>query len=86
MIEKVKAPTSVYSFYDHKTKICTPVFVFWEGIRHKTKTIGYHHSYRSGKTLYHVYSIESDSMFFRLVCNTENLSWEITEVSDGLSD
>lgn len=86
MIQKIKAPVSVNSLYDHKKRLFRPLALLWEGKTHKISTLGYHHAFRSGKTLFHVFSVASDSLFFKLSFNTEFLSWELEEVSDEEAD
>ncbi|KKS14592.1 MAG: hypothetical protein UU80_C0029G0009 [candidate division WWE3 bacterium GW2011_GWA1_41_8] len=83
MIERLKAPISIFSFYDHKRKLFTPLVVIWEGRKYKVSKIGYHHTYRSGRVLHHVFSVATKNLYFRLVCNTENFFWEVEEISDG---
>ena len=60
-----------------------PKKVLFEGNEHLIKKVGFHHCYRDGRTLYHVFSVASDSMFFRLVLNTETLGWMLEEIADG---
>lgn len=51
---------------------------------YKITKIGFHHTFREGKTLYHIFSVTSDSVFMKLILNTENLKWILEEISDGL--
>lgn len=60
-----------------------PQKVIYGGREHTIEKIGLHHTYRAGRTLYHVFSVASDNLFFRLVLDTDNLLWRLTEVSDG---
>ncbi|MCL4398136.1 hypothetical protein M1403_03910 [Patescibacteria group bacterium] len=76
MIQKIDLPVSV-AFTDSPKKL------LFEGREHLIKKVGYHHVFREGRTLFHVFSVASDSMFFRLVLNTETLKWRLTEVADG---
>lgn len=57
--------------------------VEYAGHEHKIEKLGLHHTYRAGRTLYHVFSVASHDLFFRLVLDTDNLLWKLTEVSDG---
>ncbi len=76
MIQKLDAPVSViFSKFPRK--------VLFEGKEYLIKKLGYHHVYREGRTLFHVFSVASSTMFFRLVLNTEDLSWVLEEVADG---
>lgn len=86
MITKVKAPLSVICLYDHKKRHFRPSTVVWEGRVHKIVKLGYHHAFRAGKTLLHVFSAASPTVFFKLVFNTDSLSWEVEEISDGQAD
>jgi hypothetical protein len=83
MIQKMMAPVSVALVYNHKNREVKPVKVLWEGRSYSIKKIGLHHTYRQGRTLFHVFSVESESLFFRLVFNTDSLSWMVEEIADG---
>ncbi|MFH1295367.1 MAG: hypothetical protein ABIH84_02200, partial [bacterium] len=57
----------------------------WDGEVKKITTIDLHHSYRTGRTLFHVFSVATKGAFFKLILNTDNLFWEVAEVScDGV--
>ncbi len=82
MITKIKAPVSVVCLYDHKKRLFKPSTVIWEGRKHKIVHQGYRHSYYAGKTLFHVFSAVSETVYFKLLFDTAALSWELEEVSD----
>jgi hypothetical protein len=84
MIEKIKAPVSVSLIFNHKTRSTYPSSLRWDGKTYKINKIGMHHTYRTGRTLIHVFSVESDTLFFRIVLNTESLHWSLEEIADGL--
>lgn len=63
----------------------TPKWVKWKNRVYKIKKIGLHHTYREGRTLYHVFSVITDTLFLRLRLNTENLSWKLEEIDDVVS-
>lgn len=86
MTEKIDAPVSVNLVYDHIKRKVFPLLIKWDGKLYSIKKVGLHHTFREGKVLYHVFSVSSESLFFRLVLNTENLMWRLEEVSDGLPD
>jgi hypothetical protein len=83
VITKIKAPVSVNCLYNHKKRDFRPLAVLWEGRTHKISKLGYHHAFRDGKTLLHVFSVASETLFFKLVLDTDSLSWEVEEISDG---
>jgi len=86
MIQKVSAPVSVNLKYDSRKRQVLPEFIQWDGKSYPVTKLGYHHTYRSGKTLMHVFSVESPSLFFKINLNTDNLQWTLEEISDGEAD
>lgn len=62
----------------------SPRYVVWKGRNHTVTKIGLHHHFYEGKTLYHVFSIISGTIFMRLKLNTDNLSWKLEEISDAI--
>lgn len=86
MIQKLKTPVTVEMVYDHRRRSVGPRKVIFDGREYIVRRTGYHHTFRAGRTLYHVFSVASDSTFFRLVLNTDNLFWELEEISDGEAD
>ncbi|HJY99009.1 MAG TPA: hypothetical protein VJ227_04865 [Patescibacteria group bacterium] len=61
-----------------------PRWIKWKNRVYKIERIGLHHTYREGRTLYHIFSVAAPTLFFRLRLNTESLSWKLEEISDGL--
>lgn len=83
MLQKFSEPVSVSLVFDHTQRHVYPHGVVWNGRKYSIIKVGLHHAYRVGKTLYHVFSVESETLFFRLVLDTETLHWTLEEVSDG---
>ena len=86
MIEKVFTTVSVALIFDSKTGGVFPKWVVWGGRAYPIVKVGLHHTYYKGKILYHVFSVVSKTLFFRLVLDTESLHWKVEEISDGLPD
>lgn len=84
MIEKISVLVSVGVVFNHKTRKVIPKWVLWEGKTHSIVKIGLHHKFREGRTLYHIFSVATETLFFRLRLDTENLFWRLEEISDGL--
>jgi hypothetical protein len=82
VIQKISAPISVTSFYDHHRRAFRPTQVIWEGRDYPLLQIGLHHTYRQGRTLYHVFSVNSQTLFFKLIFNTDTLHWMLEEIAD----
>lgn len=83
MLQRIKVPVSVTLYFNHKLRQVLPKDVMWEGRIYPITKIGLHHTFREGKTLYHIFSVESPTLFFRLSLNTDTLHWNLEEISDG---
>lgn len=84
MVTKLDLPVSVESFFDHQQRRFSPRRLFWSGTSFSLTKVGLHHTYRRGRTLFHVFSVASARAFFRLELNSDTLIWILREVSDGL--
>lgn len=83
MNNKINSLISVELVFTSKDRRVFPRKLMWNDRVYQVQKIGLHHSYRVGKTLFHVFSVETESLFLRLVLNTENLNWTLEEISDG---
>jgi hypothetical protein len=61
-----------------------PKYIIWKGRNYTVTGIGLHHRFREGSTLYHVFSVTTDTLFLRLRLNTDNLLWKLEEIEDGI--
>ncbi len=84
MTQKIDKPVSVVFSFNSHLRLLQPRKILWGGREYIVSKIGLHHTYRQGRTLFHVFSVIGDSLFFRLVFNTDNLFWKLDEVGDGL--
>lgn len=84
MIQRVSVPVTVSLIFDHKTRRAEPRRILWEGRPYQVTRVGLHHTYRDGRSLHHVFSVATSTLFFRLNLNTESLVWTLEEISDGL--
>ncbi|MCL4338490.1 hypothetical protein M1271_02280 [Patescibacteria group bacterium] len=83
MMMKVSAPVTVSLIYNHRTNSVSPQVILWEGRKYIVSKVGLHHVVRRGRTLYHVFSVETADLFFRLVLDTDNLHWIVEEIANG---
>lgn len=83
MMENISEPISVELISEATTRKVYPYRLRWRDRDYKVTKVGLHHTFREGKTLYHIFSVESPSLFFRLSFNTDSLLWKVEEVSDG---
>jgi len=60
-----------------------PKYVIWKGRNYTIAKIGLHHHFREGSTLYHIFSVVTDTLFLRLKLNTDNLLWRLEETDDN---
>lgn len=86
MNHKICTPVSVSLSYDSSKQKSFPRWVIWNGKMYPVTKIGLHHTYREGRTLFHVFSVAANTLFLRLVLDTETLHWQLEEISDGLPD
>jgi len=84
MIQKISAPVSVQLIYNHRLRTVSPRQIFWDGKIIRIARVGMHHTIREGRTLFHIFSVTSQELFFRLKLNTETLFWTLEEIADGL--
>jgi len=61
-----------------------PKYLIWKGRSHNINKIGLHHKYFDGKTLLHIFSVMTDTLFLRLSFNTDNLNWKLKEISENV--
>ena len=83
MNQKISESVSVSLSYDSVKRRVFPKWIVWKDRMYPILKIGLHHTYREGTTLFHVFSVISKTLFFRLVLNTDNLHWNLEEISDG---
>ncbi len=83
MIQKLQAPISVLLSSNHKTREVAPKKILFDGREYLIEKVGLHHTFRIGRTLFHVFSAASRDTFFRLVLNTDTLLWTVEEIHDG---
>jgi hypothetical protein len=86
MIYQISAPISVTVHYNHHTRRFVPVKVTWEGRDYPIIKLGLHHTYRAGRTLYHIFSVASQNLFFRLKLDTDTLHWTLEEIADNITN
>jgi hypothetical protein len=61
-----------------------PRIMEWNNRVYKFSRLGFHHVTSKGKKLIHVFSVTDETSTFRLEFDTENLSWTLAEIADGL--
>ncbi len=80
MVQSLDEPVAVSVKFDHPLVIKN---ISWRQHLYVIQKLGFHHSFYRGRTLYHVFSLISETLFFRLIFDTETLTFRLTEISDG---
>ena len=73
---------SVNCVFDNESKKVFPKVVLWNRRLYRVKQVGLHHTYREGRTLFHVFSVTTGTIFMRLILNTETLFWKLEQISE----
>ena len=87
MIQAIHEKIEVVLVFSLTPKPETTIFkIKWRGKEYPITKLAYHHKVWEGRTRMHKYAVSSVGMDFRINYDTENLQWELEEVSDGLSN
>lgn len=86
MQEIINQKIDVITIYKAFGSKVAPYKLRWNGKEYLIKKIGYHHREKQGKVMYHVFSVASDNLDFRLRHDPNTLSWTLEEVSDGITN
>jgi hypothetical protein len=78
----INESVSVDLLSNHLTGKVYPWVISWRGRRYQIKTVGQHHMVRKETTLLHIFSVTDGITFFKLVFNTEYLTWHLLEISE----
>jgi len=80
--QRLQAPIDVMLVSDARSGRVQPSRLRWDGEAQKIVQVGLHHTYRRGRVLYHVFSVVTETLFYRLVLDTDSLTWTVEEISD----
>lgn len=86
MIQDVKAPISVFLAYNHRKNLVCPIKLLWDGRQYTVKKTGLHYSLRKGRTLFHIFTVSTEALFFKLVLDTDSLFWTVEQIGDNQSE
>lgn len=74
----------VLTVYDPERGRTIPHRIKWQNTVHTIRTISYYHRERRGQALFHIYHVNDGRCDFRILCDSESLSWKLEEVIDGI--
>jgi hypothetical protein len=80
---QIHEPVDIITIYKRTDGKTTPYKIRWNNRSYLITKVGYHHKVRSGRNVYHIFHVCTDSLAFRLRHDTETLDWILEEVSDG---
>lgn len=83
MQEKINEQVSVVTIFDRDKASIMPVKIKWQGKIYPINKLGYHHNYRQGRDVMHIFSVANNNLAFRLRLDSSNLRWILEEISDG---
>ena len=86
MQELINEKISVITLFNHQTNRVTPKKIKWKNKIYPINLIGYHHKYKEGSRLFHIFSVCNKNLFFRIKFDTNSLEWILEEISDGLAN
>ncbi|HLB60753.1 MAG TPA: hypothetical protein VJL83_04070 [Patescibacteria group bacterium] len=79
-----KIPVS--STYDPVTGRTVPSVFRWNGTTYRVRQVSYYHRERRGRLIIHIFHVTDGQHDFRILCDSETLSWRLEEVVDGTAD
>ena len=85
MLELIEEKVSMITVFNKDTGIVKPHKMRWGNRYIDITEVTYHHLIKEGKKIFHVFHVTDGNLDYRLHCNTENLHWQLIEVSDGNS-
>lgn len=80
MEQKIDELISVLFTFNNNTKINKPIKLAWRNRLYSVTSIGLHYTYKTGSTLFHVYSLSSNNISFKTIFNTTNLQWTLESI------
>lgn len=80
---KINEKIKVVTLFDPYSRINKPLLLKWNSRTYKITKLGFHHKYKQGRTLMHVFSVTDGSTFFRIRFDTDTLDWVLEETYDG---
>jgi hypothetical protein len=88
MTESINEKVSVITIFKHsplKNEVI-PYSVKWQGRNYKINKVGFHHLTREGRNVFHIFTVSTENLDFRLKFDSQNMHWILEEVTDGLAN
>jgi len=81
--EKINERVSVVTVYSREKGTVMPCKMRWHGRDYVMNKLAYHHKDRQGRTIIHIFHVSDGTNDFRLLHNSDTLSWILEEVLHG---
>src|SRR3712207_3597061 len=85
MIEPIQEKVGVISIYDNLKRSFRPYKLRWQMREYIITKVAYYHKIREGRTIIHIFHATDGNLDFKLLFNSDTLSWTLAEVYDGSS-
>lgn len=85
MIEHIGEKVGVMSVYDSVKRTFYPYKIKWQARYYIVKKICFHHKVRTGRVVQHIFHVTDGAIDFKLIFDTDALSWTLEEVCDGIA-
>lgn len=83
MIEQLHEKIDVVAVYNRLGKIVTIHKLKWQNRVYQITKQVYIYKRREGRNINHVFHVSNTTLHFKILFNTESLTWWLEEVSDG---
>lgn len=79
MIETFDVPLSVWFEYDHQTRSTNIIVVELDANQYTITKLAHRYTERSGRTLFHIFCVATETVTLKLRFNTTTLQWRCVE-------
>ena len=83
MHAKINERVKILSLYNPESGKTTPCRMKWREQIHRISKVTYYHTERTGRNLLHIFHLTDGNLDFRVILDSETLSWTLEEISDG---
>lgn len=83
MIETINEKVGVVAIYQPRTRSFSPHLIKWQLRTYTVRKVCYQHKVRLGRTIHYIFHVTDGTMDFKLIFDTDSLTWVLSEVCDG---
>lgn len=86
MIENLHEKVDVLAVFNRTGDVVHIYKLKWQNRVYTVSKLAYLYKRREGRNINHVFHVSNASLHFKLLFNSENLTWWLEEISDGNSN